>query len=163
VSVVVRLWRIAADAPTYAADDASGEGSRLSGGRWNRKGIPMLYCSKSRSLACLETVINLDPKSMPLNRYLVELAVPVDVWSKRVELNHATAPVGWDAIPCGKVSLDLGDQWAGSLLSAIHAVPSVIVPEETNFLINPLHPDSASIQIKKIRKWLYDPRIKALG
>ena len=72
-----------------------------------------------------------------------------------------TGPVGWDAIPTGKVSLDLGDAWINEKRSALLLVPSVIVPEESNALINPAHPDAAEITATKVRKWLYDARIRA--
>lgn len=68
--------------------------------------------------------------------------------------------VGWDALPAGKVSLDLGDRWLSSGKSALLLVPSVIVPEEFNALVNPLHPDAARLTSTKLRKWLFDSRIK---
>ena len=71
------MWRIAADTPTYEADDLSGKGAELSGGRWNRKGTPLIYASVSRALACLETVVHLTQTPLPLNRYLVEIRVPI--------------------------------------------------------------------------------------
>ncbi|MGB8421335.1 RES family NAD+ phosphorylase [Paraburkholderia sp.] len=157
----MRIWRIATDTPAYTADDATGEGARLSGGRWNRKGTPMLYCASSISLACLETIIHLGAGEMPLNRYLVEVNVPIGLWKNRKAFDHYTAPVGWDALPVGKASLDAGDAWIASNKSLLLVVPSVIVPEDRNVLINPLHPDAGELQFKKIRKWLYDGRIKA--
>ncbi|HVS77374.1 MAG TPA: RES family NAD+ phosphorylase, partial [Steroidobacteraceae bacterium] len=67
------IWRIAPDTPDYVSDDLLGKGAERTGGRWNRKGTPMLYCSSTIALACLETLVHLsggDP--VPLNRYLVE-------------------------------------------------------------------------------------------
>ncbi len=67
--------------------------------------------------------------------------------------------VGWDAQPAGRVSIAFGTRWANSGRSALLTVPSVIVPEESNLLVNPLHPDADKLKARKIRKWLYDPRM----
>jgi RES domain-containing protein len=67
--------------------------------------------------------------------------------------------VGWDAIPPGRVSLDVGDQWSALLSSVLLIVPSVIVPEDRNILVNPAHPHGARLQARKLRRWTYDPRL----
>lgn len=154
-----RLWRIATDTRQYTADDLSGTGARLSGGRWNDVGTAVVYCSESRSLACLETVVHLNAGGLPFNRYLVEIEVPDDIWAAAETAGPATLPVGWDAEPAGLESIRFGSAWAAGLRSAMLLVPSVIVPEEQNALINPSHPDAARITARKHRKWLYDPRL----
>jgi RES domain-containing protein len=117
----------------------------------------MLYCASNISLAVLETFVHLKAGSLPLNRYLVELMIPDPVWKRATTL--APPAVGWDAIPAGKVSLDEGDRWLKGNLGAVLIVPSVIVHEEANVLINPLHPDARQITARKVRKWGYDPRL----
>jgi RES domain-containing protein len=154
---VISVWRIATDAPGYTADDLTGTGAKLSGGRWNRPGNAMLYCASNISLAALETFVHLKAGGLPLNRYLVELAIPDAVWKRAASLTPPA--VGWDAIPTGKVSLDEGDKWLKANSSALLIVPSVIVGEERNVLINPLHPDAKQIAARKVRKWTYDPRL----
>jgi RES domain-containing protein len=67
--------------------------------------------------------------------------------------------VGWDAEPAGRASIAFGTDWIHSARSALLAVPSVIIPEEVNVLISPLHADGARIIGKKVRRWLYDPRL----
>lgn len=155
----VVLWRIAVDAPEYLADDLTGKGAEIAGGRWNRKGRPVLYTSSSIALACLETVVHLKQRGLPMNRYLVRLIVPAKVWDAREIEDSKSLPVGWDALPEGKISLDRGDQWLASGTSALLMVPSVIVPEESNVLINPAHPMSGNIAAQKVRRWMYDPRM----
>jgi RES domain-containing protein len=157
VSVVV--WRIATDTKTYEADDLSGAGAKSTGGRWNEPGDPVLYTSESQALACLETVVHLNAGGLPLNRYLVAITIPAAVWKAAQTETPASLPVGWDADPSGRASLQFGTTWLRSLASALLRVPSVIVPDEYNALINPLHPDSKAITAKKLRKWLYDPRL----
>lgn len=158
--MTVQLWRIATDTPDYTADDLSGEGAKSTGGRWNRAGVAVVYTATNISLACLETVVNLNAGGLPLNRYLVRIDVPDAVWKKARILTAKTVPVGWDAIPKGKVSLDAGAKWlSGKKSPALLLVPSVIVPEEANVLINPSHPDAKDITAIKIRKWTYDARV----
>ncbi|MGB9109036.1 MAG: RES family NAD+ phosphorylase [Telluria sp.] len=154
---MISAWRIATDAPGYTADDLTGTGAKLSGGRWNRPGNAMIYAASNISLAVLETFVHLKAGGLPLNRYLVELAIPDAVWARATSL--LPPAVGWDAIPAGKVSLDEGDRWLKANTSALLVVPSVIVGEERNLLINPLHPDTQQISVHKVRKWTYDPRL----
>lgn len=157
----VLLWRIATDARTYSADDMTGTGAKLSGGRWNDVGVPMIYTATSRALACLETVVHLNAAGLPLNRFLVEIDVPDDVWTSAEVETVGGLEIGWDAEPAGHVSVDFGSTWIASNRSAILRVPSVIVAEEENVLINPAHPNAGRITARKIRRWLYDPRLRA--
>jgi RES domain-containing protein len=153
----VILWRIATDTPDYTADDLSGAGAKISGARWNRPGNAMLYCGATIALAALETFVHLKAGGLPLNRYLVAIDVPDEVWARAHDLR--APPVGWDAIPAGAVSLNAGDAWLKANTSALLVVPSVIVPEERNVLINPQHPDARRLAARKLRKWTYDARL----
>ncbi len=111
---------------------------------------------KTRALACLETVVHLNAGGLPLNCYLVEVTLPDDLWTKS---QMARLPVGWDAEPAGRTSIEFGTNWLRSGTSALLLVPSVIVWEEFNVLINPPYSESAEITAAKVRKWLYDPRL----
>ena len=153
------LWRIGSDASSYEAHDLSGKGAEKDGGRWNRPGAPVVYAASTRALACLETIVHFNAGGLPLNRYLVQIDVPDDLWSKAENLDPTALPVGWDAEPPGKVSLDTGEAWLKGKTSVLLVVPSVIVPEEQNVLINPLHPDASGVTARKVRRWTYDPRL----
>lgn len=156
----VEIWRIAADTPDFGAEDLAGRGAELTGGRWNRKGTPLVYASASRALAGLETVVHLaSGDALPLNRYLVRIGIPMGLWSARTVFDPRRH-VGWDAAPAGKVSMDWGTDWARGGTTLLAQVPSVIVPEEHNLLVNPRHPDVARLTAVKIRKWTYDQRLK---
>ena len=158
------VWRIATDTPAYEADDLSGAGAKATGGRWNEVGVPVVYTSETRALACLETMVHLNAGGLPLNRYLVAVTVPDDLWADAQRDGPGSPAVGWDAEPAGMVSIGFGTAWVRSGRSALLLVPSVIVPEEANILINPAHPDSRRITAAKVRKWLYDLRLaKALS
>ncbi len=153
------VWRIGTDTTAYEADDLSGAGARATGGRWNAQGDPLIYTSEAQSLACLETVVHLNAGGLPLNRYLVRLTIPAEVWSQAQTAPLANLPVGWDADPVGRASIQFGTAWIRAGACALLRVPSVIVPDEYNVLINPLHSDSQAISAVKLRKWLYDPRL----
>ena len=155
----VAVWRIATDTPAYEADDLSGKGAELKGGRWNRPGHAVIYAGSTIALACLETVVHLNQSGLPLNRFLVRIDIPSTVWAARSVVLAADLPVGWSAIPEGKVSLDAGDAWLQAGDVAVLIVPSVIVPEESNILINAAHPDAALIRASKVRAWFYDARV----
>jgi RES domain-containing protein len=157
----MEAWRIATDTPRYSADDLTGAGAKATGGRWNSKGNAILYCASTIALANLETVVHLAAGVLPLNRYLVRIDIPDAVWSTRQELTYRTAPISWDALPSGLVSIGYGDAWLASLASAVLCVPSIVVPEEQNVLINPQHSDAKAIKAIKLRRWEYDPRLVA--
>ena len=154
------LWRIATDAREYEADDLSGKGAEKSGGRWNRPGLPVVYCASSISLACLETFVHLNASGLPLNRTLVRIDVPDEIWANRDQLAEQDLRIGWNAVPESKVSLDIGDAWLKAGSNAILQVPSVVVPEEAVLLVNPRHPRAGEIKATKVRPWIYDGRMR---
>jgi len=156
--MTVVLWRIATDTRDYEAHDLAGRGAEKTGGRWNRPGQPVVYTATSAALACLETVVHLNASDLPLNRFLVRVEVPDALWAARRVLTPADLPVGWSAIPEGRVSLDVGDRWLRDAPTALLAVPSVVVPEEFNVLINPRHAEAAQVRAVKVRPWFYDQR-----
>lgn len=157
--MTVSLWRIGSDTKDYEATDLSGAGAQKTGGRWNRTDTPVVYASSTIALACLETVVHVGVGQLPLNRFLVRIEVPDRVWKDRQVLLPNDLPVGWSAIPEGKVSIEIGDVWLRSLSSALLLVPSVIVPEEMNVLLNPRHSDAEEIAAQKARAFLYDGRL----
>lgn len=156
------VYRIGTDTPAYEADDLSGKGAEITGGRWNQKGAAVVYAAENCSLACLETLVHLAAGGLPFNRYLVEISIPDPVWAAAQRETSASLPVGWDAEPAGRASISYGTAWLRSVNSAVLVIPSVIVPEECCVLVNPVHPDSARITAVKSRRWLYDPRLAAL-
>ena len=154
------LWRIASDTPDHVAQDLSGKGAEATGGRWNRRGLPVVYASGSASLAALETIVHFAAAGLPLNRFLVRIDVPDDLWDARLRATPASLDVGWNAVPPGKVPLDFGDAWlkdpAGPL---VLEVPSVVVPEESNLLLDSRHPEMGRVKATKLRLWQYDGRL----
>ncbi|MEO9101608.1 MAG: RES family NAD+ phosphorylase [Burkholderiaceae bacterium] len=160
----VSLWRIAADTPLWTAEDMAGKGAAHRGARWNHAGEHVVYAATSISLAAWETRAHFARGTshplaeLPWNRFLVRIDVPDDVWSARQILKRPP-PVGWNAIPEGLVSRSLGSTWLGAGKPVLFVVPSVIVEEEDNILINPDHADAARITASKVRRFVYDPRV----
>lgn len=137
----------------------SGKGAASRGARWNHPGELVTYAATSISLAAWETRAHFGRgAALPWNRFLVRIDVPDDVWAARQKLGRPP-PVGWNAIPEGNVSRNDGSAWLKARTSALLAVPSVIIDEEDNVLINPGHADSARIVASKVRRFTYDPRV----
>lgn len=156
---VISAWRLATTGPTWRADELSGVGSALDPGRWNSHGVPVVYAASSIALACLETLVHVSGGlALPLNRWLVEIEIPLEQWEQR-QSPVLSELVGWDATPAGAASRRWGDHWLGGGTSLLAAVPSVIVPEESNVLINPRHPACAELVTRVHRQWDYDDRL----
>ena len=157
----MKLWRIAAETREYNADDLSGGGAAKNPGRWNSDKELVIYSAPAIAMAVLETAAHVDDAGLPLNRYLVEIDVPDDVWAQREEMDISKLPVTWSAIPAGRASVKVGSDWLTSLRSPILMVPSVIVPEEWASLINPRHGEARKITAKVIRPFEYNRLFRA--
>ena len=152
----MRLWRIAAETRNYPANDLSGAGAANSPGRWNDGKELIIYCAPTIAIAVLETAAHVDDSGLPLNRFLIQINVPNDVWARREKIGPAKLPPTWAAIPAGRVSIKFGSEWLSSLRTPILMVPSVIVPEEWASLINPRHPEAPKITAKVVRLFEYN-------
>jgi RES domain-containing protein len=154
------VWRIASDTPDWTAQDVAGKGAAAKGGRWNAPGERVTYASMSISLAAWETRAHLGRQGtkLPFNRILVRIDVPDDVWAARETLT-LPLPAGWDVVPEGRISRRLGSDWLARGTSALLCVPSVIVDQENNVLINPVHPDAAKLATARVRRFVYDQRV----
>ena len=151
----MKLWRIAAETRDHAADDLSGAGAARFPGRWNDANEAVVYCAPTIAMAVLETAAHIDDGGFPLNRYVIEIDVPVAVWRAKREIVPPQLPPAWDAIPAGRASVEIGSAWLASLASAILLLPSVIIPEERVALVNPSHPQSPRIKAKVVRGFQY--------
>ena len=123
-------------------------------------GTPAIYSSETTSMAILETLVHFNVDGLPLNRYLVRIDVPDAAWAAATVWPVAGLAVAWDALPCGRDSMNAGNEWLmAAAMPLLLVVPSVIVPHECNVLINPKHADAGTVSYKKLRKWIYDPRL----
>ncbi len=166
MSEAIISWRLASPGLTWKANDLSGNGSALYPGRWNSLGRPLIYSSSSIALACLETVVHLagdDP--LPFQRQLVRITIPSQHWRQRKIVGKEDLN-GWSLLPTPENPEDWlagtrawGDAWLLGCESLIAEVPSVIVPEESNLLLNPRHPAHGELVAEIVRPWVYDARL----
>ena len=150
----MKAWRITQRRHTKTA--FSGEGARLYGGRWNSPGVPMVYVAQSQSLAVLEVLVHLDAPAL-LAQY-VFLEAEFDASLVKV-LESSLLPKNWQTDPVPKAVQTIGDRWASSGESAVLRVPSVLVPDESNFLLNPLHPAFSKIVVSRPQAFRFDSRL----
>ncbi|MCX5493484.1 RES family NAD+ phosphorylase [Kaistia dalseonensis] len=136
-------WRICR-AP-YA--DLSGAGARLYGGRWNARGRALIYAAETAALAVLEVRVHLDlpPELLPEDYLLV--AIDCDALEIETAATLPDDPVAF------------GDRWLAEARTPILRVPSFIVPESANLLINPAHPRAAALAIASTRPFRFDERL----
>ena len=149
----MQAWRITQQKHARAA--FSGEGARLYGGRWNSPGVAMVYAAQSQSLAVLEVLVHLDAPGL-LRKY-VFLEATFDE-SMVIELGRASLPKNWQMDPVPKSVQAVGDKWAASGESAVLRVPGVLVPDESNYLLNPRHPDFAKLTVSRPHAFRFDAR-----
>lgn len=150
-----RVWRITHK--KYRDTAFSGEGARLYGGRFNSEGRKAVYTSGHLSLALLELFVQMDNRHH-LNHYVkISADIPFELI---YEPELKEFPDGWGQIPYGKISQSYGDEWIKDENFAAIRVPSVVVPVEYNFIINPGHPDYQKIKLSKPSEVKFDPRFE---
>jgi len=149
-----RLWRVVKR--KHAATAFDGKAAQRFGGRWNSPGRLAVYASASKSLAVLEVLVHLDV-GRPLPRLV---AFTFDVDSKFVDRAAvARLPRHWRTSRGLLATQQLGDEWLASGRGLALAVPSAIVPEELNYLLNPAHPAFARLRFGRSIPFLLDPRL----
>ena len=150
----MKAWRITQR--RHASTAFSGEGARLYGGRWNRPGVPMVYVAQSQSLAVLEVLVHLDSPALLGKYVLIEAEFDASLIQ---EADRSSLPKNWQSDPVPETVQAIGDRWASSGSSAVLRVPSVLVPDESSFLLNPRHPDFAKIAVSRPQAFHFDPRL----
>lgn len=149
----IRVWRIATS--KYARSAFSGEGARLYGGRWNHKGVPLVYTAQNQALAMLEMLVQDEPLRA---RYVVIPAyIPPDLATAHITATDL--PRNWRGDEYLETLRTRGTEWAKAKRTAALAVPSAVIPAETNYLLNPLHPDYKRIDIGKSMPLVTDLRL----
>jgi RES domain-containing protein len=148
------LWRLTRHA--YAESAFTGEGARRYGGRFNSRGVPVVYAAESLALALVETLVGLTDYS-DLHRYVF---FRVEIDSGEVErLPEARLPEGWDARPPTHTSQEIGGRWAEEERSLALRVPSVVVPYSFNYLLNPRHAAFDTLPIHEAEALPVDERL----
>lgn len=150
---MLTIWRLVT--ARFADRAFSGEGARLYGGRWNRKGVPLVYTAGSQSLAMLEMLVQDEP--LRARYVIIPARIPKGLKIRQIEL--AQLPPDWRTISARTQLQAIGNAWAQEQSTAILAVPSVVIPGETNYLLNPLHPHFSKIEIGEPQTFITDLRL----
>jgi RES domain-containing protein len=138
------------------ANPFDGEGSFLYGGRWSSAGVQVSYAAVNRSLAVLEYRAHIDPPLMPGDLVIASLDIPDDLRPAETP----ALPENWKTYPAPAELREIGDRFLREEQSALLFLPSVLVPEEQNVLINPKHPDfRRMVQRQLLSPFTYDSRL----
>lgn len=138
-------------------NDLSGTGAKLSGGRWNPKGIPVLYCASTSSLAILETLVHIDIDLLPNDLYIAEIEIPEN---QILELSPQDLPRNWNNNPSPDSLKNLGRGWIMENKFLTLKVPSAVNPNESNYIINVGHPDFDKVLMTKTYPIFLDDRLR---
>jgi len=147
----MRIWRICRE--PYTA--FSGEGARRFGGRWNSRGVPMVYASTSLALAAIELFVHLEPGQAPDDLVYLSALLPEGEPGRTIESAELSSSWWTDSA----ASRDLGDAWMRACSSLAMLVPSVPIRAEWNVLVNPLHPRMGELQIDPPQPFVFDARM----
>lgn len=150
----MRFWRICRR--HYAAEAAGGEGARLYGGRWNSRGVRVVYASTSLALAAIESFVNLEPNLLSKDLVSIEGEIPDAIGIGRLDLK--SLPAHWHETRDESLH-HFGDEWIRALRTAALLVPSAAIRGEWNVLLNPSHADFSKIKFREPELFEFDARM----
>ena len=154
----MKAYRLGSAGPQWDELDLDGIGAKTTGGRWNHIDTPMVYASSSIALAVLETVVHTNARRFPLNRFVVEVDIPDSLFRGR-RVVSPPPPDAWDSVPESFKTKDFGSAWVAARRELILDVPSLIIPQERNYLLNPLHESRRTVRTKNLGRFVYDARL----
>ena len=137
-------------------EDLSGNGAKRSGGRWNPKGTPVLYCASTSSLAILEKMVSIDMDLLPDDLCIAALEIPK---SKILKIPKEELPKNWNHYPSPDALKSIGKSWIELGNFCTLQIPSAVNPMESNYLINVKHPLMEKIKIKEVTPFRIDHRL----
>ena len=150
----MQFWKICRR--RYAADAATGEGARLYGGRWNSRGVPMIYASTSLALSAIETFVNLEPNLQPKDLVSIEGEIPDRMEIAQQDLK--SLPQDWHETRDESLH-HFGDEWIRASKTVALLVPSAAILGEWNVLLNPSHSDFRKIRFREPKAFAFDLRM----
>lgn len=150
----MRVWRLTRKQHLDTA--LAGEGARRFGGRWNGRGVAIVYTSESLELALLEALVHVDVELLPRDYWQVSFEIPDEL----IAPPPRRLPRGWDALPPYQPLVQkVGDAWALSGSSLALRVPASVLPERFNVLVNPAHPDLGQVREVNRARLNWPPRL----
>lgn len=135
-------------------DDLTGKGAEIAGGRWNSKGLPLLYTAESRALCTAEIAVHLPLGVVPQNYFLISIRIPD---SEILHLDQL--PKEWKSFPYSQQTKEIGDRFIREEKSLILKVPSAVIAGDYNYLINPGHPMIRHVKVLTIEPYAFDDRL----
>ncbi len=139
--------------------DLSGVGGLYGSARWHYQGQPIIYTASCRSLSALERFVHEQQLNIP-QLAMITIWLPDGI--KTTHYSESELPDGWDSVPDSDSSRNIGDRWLKDKVSAVMKVPSAIITNEYNYLINPLHDDAKKIKVIDVQSYFYDVRLKKM-
>lgn len=140
---------------TRFAQQLTGEGAKLFGGRWNKIGQPCIYTSEARSLCVLEYAANTTLDEIANELAFTAYEIPDGHWQT---FTPKHLPADWMELKVPSSTQEWGTKHLQNNLAL--RLPSVIIPNEFNYILNPLHPDFKKVRIKEVASFTFDKRIK---
>lgn len=134
----------------------SGSGAEKYGGRWNSRGVPMIYTSESRALCTVEIAVHTPLGNLPKNYKLIKIDIPDGLVSSYPE--ESLLP-DWNSLPHVGNTQEIGDEFIKECEFLVLKVPSAVVSGDYNFLINPTHPDFKKVKILSVIDFSFDERL----
>ena len=150
---MITVWRLIKEKEANTA--FTGDGARLYGGRWNNKGIPAVYASGSLSLAALELFVHLGLPEIKIPFASIRATIPDEITIEAV----TDLPTDWRDEPAPDSTKDIGTGWFRERRSAVLRVPSAVITNEFNYVLNPEHPDFGKVVIDAPERFYFDPRM----
>lgn len=144
---------------TKHSNDLSGEGAKINGGRWNHKSIPCIYTSESRALSLLEYTVNVNVDEIPRALSITTLEIPDE---DILVIPEDALPGNWKQIPIPFSTKNFGTRLLNAKTKLATRIPSSVLSQEFNYILNPMHPNSGNIKIVEIQDLAYDVRIKMI-
>lgn len=141
------------------AGDISGKGAELYGGRWNPIGVPALYTSENRALATLELLVHLPKELLPPSYVLLTIEIPTPLEEKIITIPENTLDTNWNSLQADTWTKEMGRYHFQDLKSLGIRVPSTIIPEEFNIILNPLHESFGKISVTTESNFQLDQRL----
>ena len=145
------LWRISNHL------SLTGDGALRASGRWHTRGRRIVYCAQTPAAALLEILVHaeLNVRDLPARYKLLKIEAPDDVRLERVSMDR----LGADWVHHVDLTRAAGDAWLAGRRSALLLVPSAVVPDTDNVLLNPAHPDAARLVVARASDHVIDQRL----
>ena len=138
-------------------NDLTGTGAKITGGRWNPKGLPVIYTAANSSLAILETLVHTNIDLMPDDLYIAEIFIEAG-FSLHLP-DTGKLPENWNIHPAPDTLKEIGKLWIVENKHLVFQVPSAVNPLEYNYLINPAHKEFSRVRITEIFPVRIDRRL----